>query len=330
MSVTPLHSIDLEACYSRALDQYLQRGGEAPLHEAYELGRRALSEGRGVLDMVHLHHEALAALLRSENSSAVSGDPSSEWGNPPVGFTRTSTFSAEMAARAGQFFAESMSCFEMAYRAIDEAKATLHNLNDKLEEEVRRIALALHDDAGQLVAVAQMRLDDAMGELPIAAQDKLHRVKVLLDRVDDRLRHLSHELHPAMLEHLGLAAALEFLATSMAERSGLRITVRSSLRTRLSQRLTTALYRIVQEALRNIRRHARASTVHIRISDDGTTVRCTVSDDGVGFDPDAVSRSGLPGLGLRGIQERINALGGALRIDSAPGRGTKLDISAPF
>jgi signal transduction histidine kinase len=275
-----------------------------------------MTAGRGVLEMVNLHHEALTQWLRSEDV--------------PDGWVSVHKLPAEAAARAGEFFAESMSPFEMAHRAIDEANAALRKLNDTLEEEIRRIALALHDDAGQLMAAAQMRLDDAARSVSPDAQEKLGAVKTLLDDVDDRLRHLSHELHPAMLDHLGLAAALEFLAGNLAERTGLHISVRSTLRARLPQRTATAFYRIVQEALSNVRRHARASSVHIQISGHGSTVRCTVADDGVGFDPYRVSSSGQPGLGLIGIHERITAVGGALRIDSAPGRGTKLQITAPF
>jgi len=276
-----------------------------------------------VLDMVNLHHEALTRLLRQGNPSRGSGDPPS--GRVPVG-----TQLAETAVRAGEFFAESMSSFEMAHRAIDEANVALRKSNATMEDEVRRIALALHDDAGQLMAAAQMGLDDAGRDLSPATQEKLRAVKTLMEQVDDRLRHLSHELYPAILDHLGLAAALEFLAANLAERSGLHISVRSTLRTRLPKRLASAFYRIVQEALNNVRRHAQASSVHIHISSQGTTVRCTVSDDGVGFEPDLVFSSGQPGLGLLGIHERIIALGGALRIDSAPGRGTKLEITAPF
>jgi signal transduction histidine kinase len=133
-----------------------------------------------------------------------------------------------------------------------------------------------------------------------------------------------------MLDHLGLVSALEFLVGNITERTGLRIIVGSTLRTRVPQRLATPFYRIVQEAVNNVLRHAQASSVQIRINIRGSAVRCTVSDDGVGFDPDQVLRSGPRGLGLVGIQERIASLGGALRIDSAKGRGAKLEITAPL
>lgn len=309
MTETPMLAADLEGSYARAMSQYLHAGGEGPLHEAYELGRRGLAEKRGVLDMANLYHETLIRTLRQEPGSDL-----------PL----------EILARAGEFFAESMSPFEMAHRAVEEANSALHRLNETLEEEARRIALALHDDAGQLMVAAHMRLDHAMQGLPPVAQEELRSVKTLLDSVDDRLRHLSHEVHPAMLNQLGLVAALKFLAASLMERSALHITVQSTLRGRTPQRLAIVFYRIVQEALTNIQRHAQASSVQIRIGNREKTLWCTVSDDGVGFDPKLVSRSGQHGLGLKGIQERITVLGGALQITSEPGRGAKLEITAPL
>jgi len=300
MSETRTIVVNLEHSYESALHSYLRSGGEGPLQEAYELGRRGLTENRGVLDMVNLHHTALA------------------------------TISAETITRAGEFLAECMSSFELTHRAIGDANTALRKLNQTFEQEVRRIALALHDDAGQLMVAAHMSLDEAIRELPPANQGQLREVKALLFKVDERIRLLSHELHPAMLEHLGLVPALEFLAANVAKRTGLRITVESTMNERLPSQLAITFYRIVQESLTNVRRHARASTVRILIRKDGEAVRCSIIDDGIGFNPEKVMHSDLHGLGLLGIQERLNAFGGKLRIQSAEGRGTKLEITAPM
>lgn len=218
----------------------------------------------------------------------------------------------------------------MTQRAVSEANAALRKLNQTLEEEVRRIALALHDDAGQLMVAAHISLDEASRQLSPEHREHLRAVKSLLSKVDDRIRHLSHELRPAMLEHLGLVPALEFLASNFEGRTGLRISVESNLNRRLPPQVSIAIYRIVQEALTNVRRHARASKVLIRVRKDGETVRCAISDNGIGFDPRKVLREGQPGLGLLGIRERLNALNGTLQIRSAQGRGTKLEITAPM
>ena len=87
---------------------------------------------------------------------------------------------------------------------------------------------------------------------------------------------------------------------------------------------------MIQEALTNVRRHARATRVRIQIGRRGNWIRCQVADNGVGFDPASTVNSGLAGLGLQGIRERMNALGGKLRIQSAEGQGTKLEITAPL
>ncbi len=313
-SEKPSPAREFEQHYAAALGRYLSGGGEAPLQEAYELGRRGLTSGEGVLAMAILHHAALAAVLRgsAQRGNSLAHEP------------------AKTLERAGEFFAEAMSSFEMTHRAVGEANSALRRLNATLEEEVQRIALALHDDAGQLMVAVHLSLDEAMREMPPEIKARMGGVKALLGLVEERIRDLSHELRPAMLDHLGLVPAIEFLAASLGQRTGLQIKVESTLGGRLPPQLAIALYRIVQEALANVRRHARASRVRIRLSRRGNIIRCTVSDNGVGFDPAATIQSALPGLGLLGIRERLNALGGTLRIQSAQGRGTRLEIRAPL
>ena len=295
--------------YAGALGKYLAGGGEAPLQQAYELGRQGLADGSGVLQMVDLHHSALAMLL--SNGQVICAPP-------------------EPIVKAGQFFAESMSSFEMTHRAVGEANSALRRLNDTLEEEVQRIALALHDDAGQLMVAVHLSLDEAIRDQPSEVQVKLTGVKALLNLVEDRIRDLSHELRPAMLDHLGLVPAVEFLAANFGQRTGLHISVESKLHGKLPAKLSLAFYRIVQEALTNVRRHARATKVRIAIGKKGDWIRCLIADNGVGFDPASTVNSGRPGLGLLGIRERLSALGGKLRIQSAEGRGTRLEIAAPL
>ncbi|MGB7547819.1 MAG: ATP-binding protein [Terracidiphilus sp.] len=310
MSATRSITADIGREYSLALSHYLRSGAEVSIREAYQLGRRALLiERRSLLEMVNLHHAALARISREDS---------------PRGLP------AEAITKAGAFFAECMASFEMTQRAIAESNAAQRKMNKVHEEEVRRIALALHDDAGQLMVAAHMSLDEAMRDLPPATQERLREVKVLLSLVGERIRRLSHELHPAMLEILGLVPALEFLAANVAKRTGLRITVESALNLRPPPQMAITFYRIVQETLTNVQRHAHASTVRIRLRKDGAAVQCSITDDGKGFNPEKVMHSGLSGLGLVGIQERLNALGGKLRIYSAEGRGTTLEITAPL
>ena len=210
------------------------------------------------------------------------------------------------------------------------AQKALHRLNQALEEEVKRIAHALHDEAGQLLASVHIGLAEVACDLPAHTAQRLHGVRALLDKIEEQLRHLSHELRPTILDDLGLRPALEFLADGVSRRTGLKIVVEGSPDVRLPTPTETAVYRVVQEALTNVTKHARATRVTITIEHGGHFVRWIVRDDGVGFDAPAVlGRRGSRGLGLIGMQERLHGVGGALEITSTPRGGTQLLISIP-
>ena len=294
--------------YTAALRDHLAGAGEAPLQQAYEIGRGAMADGLGILEMAALHHRALLSVVRDAPDAAAS----------------------DSTIRAAEvFFAESLSPFEMAHRDFREAHCALRRLNETLEEEARRIAHALHDEAGQLLASVHLALEAIARELPAAGQ-RLQEVRELLRLIEEQLRRLSHELRPTILDDLGLVPALDFLAQGASSRTGVAITIESALGLRLSPPVETALYRVVQEALTNAARHARANRVQVRLMPDGRAVRCTVRDDGKGFDlSEAMARKGERGLGLVGIRERLSALGGTLAITTALGRGTELQITIP-
>ncbi|NJD67493.1 MAG: PAS domain S-box protein [candidate division NC10 bacterium] len=210
-------------------------------------------------------------------------------------------------------------------------ETALRHLNETLEQESRRIAHALHDEAGQLLAAVDIALDEFAHELPPPAQPHLQEVKALLDQIEAQLRHVSHELRPTVLDDLGLVPALEFLAEGVSARTGLSITVEGPTTGRLPLAIETALYRTVQEALTNVTKHAQAKSVSVQVKRENRRLRCTIRDDGIGFDASAVqTRKGERGLGLIGIRERLDALGGRLQITSAPGRGTELAITVPL
>src|SRR5882724_9742456 len=211
------------------------------------------------------------------------------------------------------------------------AERALRHLNEALEEEVKRIAHALHDEAGQLLASVHIGLADIARDLPAPAAQRLEDVRGLLDKIEEQLRHLSHELRPTILDDLGLGPALEFLADGVSRRTGLSITVEGSPGKRLPAPTETALYRIVQEALTNVTKHAQATRVTIRFVRDGRALRCVVRDNGTGFDVLAVlTRRGSRGLGLTGIRERLHAVGGNLDIIATPRGGTQLILTVPL
>ena len=217
----------------------------------------------------------------------------------------------------------------MAHRAVREANTALRGLNEFLEEQTRRISHELHDEAGQLLASVYLALDDVGRDLPAPAAARLQSVKTLLDEIEEELRRLSHDLRPTILDDLGLMAALDVLAEAVPRgpASGSRWKARGMIA--FPPPIETVLYRIVQEALNNVSKHAQASAVTVVVRREARRVCCSVRDDGVGFDP-GTARSTAKGIGLIGIRERLAALGGALSIDAAPGRGTELRVAIPL
>jgi signal transduction histidine kinase len=293
--------------YKSALKEYVASPGEAGLGRAYELGRAALAEGQSLLDLAARHQTALTGILDGE--------------------TARKNEERFVQAAAAAFFAEYLSPFEMALRGFQEANATLRRMNDTLEHETRRIAHALHDDAGQLLISVRIAIAEIADAAEPVVRHHLSEVTGLLDQVEEHLRRFSHELRPTMLDDLGLVPAVEFLIQGVSKRSGLRVTLHSSLSKRLPPPFETALYRVVQEALTNIAKHARATHANVLFDRDGILLRCLIEDNGIGFDvPGTLDAHGPKGLGLLGIRERVNAIGGSIRIDSAPGRGTKVQV----
>jgi signal transduction histidine kinase len=211
----------------------------------------------------------------------------------------------------------------------DRLRALAGGVLQAREEEARRIAHALHDEASQLLASVHIAVDNLIQQIPEGA-GTLREVHALLDRVEAQLRRLSRELRPTILDDLGLAPALEWLAQGVADRTGLAITVVAPF-DRLSPGVETAVYRIVQEALTNVVRHARASKVQVEVRRDDSTVRAVIRDDGQGFDVAAtLARRGERGLGLIGMRERVEAMGGKLLIESHPGKGVDISLAIPL
>jgi two-component system, chemotaxis family, sensor kinase Cph1 len=233
-------------------------------------------------------------------------------------------------SRAQEFFAESLSSYEIAHRGFRDAISALHRLNETLEQEIQRIAHAVHDEAGQLLVAARLAMSGVARDLSPPLQERLQEVGTILDQVEQQLRRLSHELRPMILDDLGLVPALQFLADGISRRAELSIRIRSSLEGRYAPHVETALYRIIQEALTNVTKHARAKNVEIQLTNTANNLHCLVHDDGVGFDvPSVLLCKERTGLGLVGIRERLSAVGGTLQIDSAVGRGTELLVKIP-
>jgi PAS domain S-box-containing protein len=211
------------------------------------------------------------------------------------------------------------------------AETALRRLNLALENEAGRIGAALHDDAGQLLAVAHNTLADLERDLPAEARDRLQELRTHLDSIESQLHHLSHELRPRVLEDLGLVGGIEFLAGSVSRRTGIPVKVDVAIDGRYDPLVETALYRVTQEALNNVARHSKATRVEVVFRQNGHGVHGTIADDGCGFDaPAALNRRGDASLGLRGMQDRLEAVRGRLEIVTEPDGGTAVHVAIPL
>ena len=201
------------------------------------------------------------------------------------------------------------------------------------EEERRRISLELHDDASQRLAAILMRLRVARTVRDPEAKDAvLEEVRRELAEAADGLRRYAQGLRPPALDELGLSAALEAHVRHLADTTPVPIDVRLDSVGRLeSPEAELALYRIVQEAITNAVRHGRASRIEVTLERSGGEVVATVSDDGTGFDVERLMLSPADdrGLGLFGMRERAEYVGGRVDVLSEPGAGTTIRASVP-
>ena len=199
------------------------------------------------------------------------------------------------------------------------------------EDERARVSRELHDEVSQVLTALSFELGTLKTFMPRGghAEPVLLRLQSLTRSLSRGLYDIVRSLRPAQLDELGLEPALHSLAEREWNPRGIHIRIESEGKSvRLAKSTETTLFRIAQEGVTNIQRHSGADSATLRIHYAEDKVTLTVKDDGIGFDPERL-RSGSQGLGLAGIRERVESSGGTFRIDSAPGRGTLLEIIIP-
>src|SRR5690349_22301412 len=229
--------IEFQVEYAATLREYAMGGGEAVLGRAYELGRRAIAERKSLLELVALHHKVLRELFESSDDSATQ---------------------KHLVLASSDFLAECVSPYEMAQRGFQDAVKALRQLNETLEEEIKRIAYSVHDEAGQLLVAVHLALANLAQDLPQAQRPQITQIEDLLSEVEKHLRRYSHELRPTILDDLGWIPAIRFLADGVSKRASLPIHIETGVTERLPAAMETTIYRILQEALNNIVKHAGA------------------------------------------------------------------------
>jgi signal transduction histidine kinase len=215
------------------------------------------------------------------------------------------------------------------------AEATRLELMKRLmsaeDEERRRIARELHDETGQSLTAVLVGLR-AIEDQAVTAdvQTAARRLRKVAAQTVDDIGRLARGLHPAVLDDLGLLEAVRRYGNDWARSFsvGLDLRLPRTMPHPLPPLVQTTMYRILQEALTNVARHAHAQVVAVELKCEGTVLELVVRDDGVGFDVGTV-RSEASGLGLHGMQERVALLGGSFEIESTPGRGTTVRARVP-
>jgi signal transduction histidine kinase len=222
-----------------------------------------------------------------------------------------------------------------ANEQLREREVALARLYEKVvsaqEDERKRIARELHDDTSQSLAALVMAIDGSLAALRAGLTPRLEEAKALAVRTIEEVHRMILDLRPSVLDDLGLQSAIRWYAERHL--TGRGVSVRCEFDApdrRFPAAFETALFRVCQEAMSNIARHAHAESVLIQLSEDGGEIRIEIEDDGRGFEPDNVSHAERRHFGLMGIEERVEILGGKVVIDSAPGQGTRIRLAVPL
>jgi signal transduction histidine kinase len=223
------------------------------------------------------------------------------------------------------------------FEEVAGARAQLTDLSAKLvqaqETERRALSRELHDEVGQSLSAVLIELRNLSAGLGVRTAEqsraeaiqRVEEIKSLVESTVRVVRNMALLLRPSMLDDLGLVPALRWQAREISKRTSMDVIVAAELTSdNLPDDYKTCIYRVVQEALHNCARHSNAGTVRVRVQQAGGRLTLSIQDDGLGFDT-----TQMKGLGLLGIQERVNRLGGICRVHSAPGRGTVLSVELP-
>ena len=212
-------------------------------------------------------------------------------------------------------------------------KALAHRVVSSQEDERTRVSRELHDHICQLLVSIKYRFELVGHRLSHPADEPVTTLApeiAALSKAIGEVRRISHDLRPALLDDLGLPAALQHIGEEIAQRSGLAVRVIPQLRAeQLPELQAVSLFRVAQEALRNVERHARAQHVDIRLDDFGDKLELRITDDGCGFDVNTVEQSKDRGIGLTNMRERVERNGGTFQLVSHPGH-TAVTASFPL
>ena len=304
--------------------------GRSPIGPAWETMRRAARSGSpavardwpdpfGASDREFAYLAVLPVIRDAEQVGALvivgdAGDPFTALGEE---FLRT------LGRQVGAALQNSDLTSRLAARTRQLEQLSVRMVRQH-EEERRRISLELHDETAQAFAAVKLQLGVLRESVEPTLVPRMDRVLELVDTGMQSIRSVARDLRPPLLDELGLLPALRALVEGFGERTGIAVAFDApAALAPLSKDAEVALFRALQEALSNVARHAAAHSVAIALSQDGGVISLEVCDDGRGF-------AGDPGLGLTGMGERLDALGGDMRIANVEGGGARLAVRLPF
>ena len=216
-------------------------------------------------------------------------------------------------------------------RADEALRALTGRLIEAQEAERRRLARELHDGLNQQLAMLAVELGMLAQQVPESSakvRDQILNLRDRAERFSNDLRHMTHQLHPAALEHLGLVSALRGHCAEFSRHEGMRVWFHVSGQVRSTNpEVAVCLYRIAQEAIRNAAKHSQAKEAWVEIRQQRDAIRLSIVDKGVGFDLRTLKAG--RGLGLVSMRERVELISGSLTIKSAPGEGARVEVRVP-
>jgi two-component system NarL family sensor kinase len=219
-----------------------------------------------------------------------------------------------------------ISARKFAERAQDEMSRRILNAQ---EAERQRVARDLHDGVIQLLSTAKYRLNETVRGDSLAGEKRLAQVRRLLEKAIQEVRLIGRNLRPSELDDLGLSAALRSLAQEFHSRYGIAAQCRCTVDGRMPAEIEMAFYRIAQEALTNVAKHARATRVELAVVSSHRHAALSIRDNGKGVRSGAANRT-PEGWGLKNMKERAALLGGNLSLVTAPAKGTTVSVTIPF
>jgi PAS domain S-box-containing protein len=214
----------------------------------------------------------------------------------------------------------------------EELRALGAQLISAQEDERRRLSRELHDDMNQRLAMVAIHIQSVQGSLSESdpMQETLQQLYKEVTSLSDNVRHLAYQLHPSILDDLGLVVALRSFIKDFSQWEHISVTFQpKDVPTILPQDVALCVYRVIQECLRNVAKHAQADRVSVEVMGSETGLHLIIKDNGKGFTPEEV-RSGTHGLGLIGMKERIRVVQGTFEIKASKGKGTTITVWIPL